>query len=310
MVTGGTGFIGHSLIRRLVEEGRQVRTLIRPSVKSPQLPRGVPVEVAITSLADERGLRAALVGVDIVFHLAGANWLDMAADLRTTETEGTRTLLETAQDAGVGRMLYVSHLGADRAAAYPVLKAKGIAEERIRHSGIPYTILRSSVVFGPRDYFTTVLAQLLSVAPGVFPLPGDGEALLQPIWVEDLVSCLTLSLDNEEAHNALIEVGGPEHLSLRQAVQLVMRAAGLERSLISVRPSNLRVLVSAIRYLNPRAPLSNYWLDYLASSRVCELDKITRVFGVMPARLSRRLEHLQNVDWRTRLQARLSGRFV
>jgi NADH dehydrogenase len=310
LVTGGTGFIGHSLIRRLVDEGHDVRVLIRPSTKSPRLPRGVRVEAAISSLADERGLRAALVGVDTIYHLAGVNWLDIHADVRATEIEGTRNLLEMAQDAGAQRILYVSHLGADRASGYPVLKAKGIAEERIRQSGMPYTILRSAIVYGPNDHFTTVLAQLLAAAPGMMPMPGGGEALLQPLWVEDLVSCLTLSLEEEKAQDALIEVGGPEHLSLQEIVTMVMRGSGIEKPLVPTRPSYLRILNKVFSYLAPRFPTSNYWLDYLAAHRVCELDRITRVYGIMPARISQRLEHLQNVEWRTRLRARLQGRFV
>jgi hypothetical protein len=76
-----------------------------------------------------------------------------------------------------------------------------------------------------------------------------------------------------------------------------------------MRPSYLRILNKLFSYLAPRFPTSNYWLDYLAAHRVCELDRITRVYGIMPARFSQRLEHLQNVEWRTRLRARLQGFF-
>ena len=72
LVTGGTGFVGRALVRQLVANGLNVRTLIRPSARTPNLPRGVPVEVAVVGLNDERGLRAALRGVDVVYHLAGA----------------------------------------------------------------------------------------------------------------------------------------------------------------------------------------------------------------------------------------------
>jgi NADH dehydrogenase len=307
LVTGGPGFVGQRLIRRLVEEGAQVRALIRPSRRTPQLPAGVAVQAAISSLGDERGLRAALVGVDTVFHLAGVDWLDAHDDLRTITIDGTRTLLETAQDAGVKRLIFLSHLDADRAAAYPVLKAKGIAEEFIRQSPIPYTILRSALAFGPGDHFTVPLAQLIAFSPRVFPLPSDGAMQLQPLWVEDLVSCLVGCLDDEETIGRTLEIGGPEHLSFRQVMDQVMQMAGLERQLLPLRPSYLRVLVSTLHTAMPRLPASNYWLDYLAADRICELDSVPHIFQLLPARFSQHLEYLQNVDWRAALRTQMAA---
>ena len=100
LVTGGTGFIGRALIRHLVESGHAVRTLIRPSPNSPNLPRGVPVNVAMSSLNDERGLRAAMVGVDTVYHLASAEWRGPRASLLDIDIQGTRAVVEAAEDAG------------------------------------------------------------------------------------------------------------------------------------------------------------------------------------------------------------------
>jgi len=308
LVTGGAGFIGQRLIRRLVDEGREIRTLIRPSARTPRLPQGVPVEAAISSLADTRGLRAALVGVDTVFHLAGVTWSDPAANVQATEAEGTRNLLETAQDAGVKRLVYLSHLDADRASAFPILKARGIAEEFIRQSPITYTILRSAITFGPGDHFTTAMAKLMAFLPRVFPIPSDGEMLLQPIWVEDLVTCLAWCLDDAETFGQTIEVGGPEHLTFQHIAGLVKQKAGLDRQLLPMRPSYLRILRNSARLLMPRLPVSTLWLDYLAADRICGLDTMARVFHLMPARFSQKIEYLAGVDWKAAMQERMARR--
>lgn len=136
LVTGGTGFVGQTLVRHLIDNGEEVRTLLRPSSHSPVLPTGMPVEVALSNINDERNLRIAVAGVDTIFHLVGGEWDGTNVDLGAVEIEGTKTLLRVSQEAGVKRIVYLSHLGADRASAFPVMKVKGIVEEFIRRSGI------------------------------------------------------------------------------------------------------------------------------------------------------------------------------
>jgi len=251
LVTGGTGFIGQVLIRQLVAAGHRVRLLIRPSKQSPRLPKGIPVEVTVSSLNDERSLRAAMVSIHTVYHLASVERRGAEADLMATDVQGTRNILQAAVEAQVDRFFYVSHLGADRASAFPVLKIKAIAEEFIRRSGLDFTILRTAMVFGVNDGFTTGLAQTARVLPFVFLLPGLGDNLLQPIWVEDLATCLTWALDDEDSRRQTIEVGGPEFLTFREVVETILRKIGVKRTLISVYPPVLRLITVLLEYVFP-----------------------------------------------------------
>lgn len=301
LVTGGTGFIGKALVRSLNDAGWPLRLLIRPSPKSPDLPRGVPVEIAVSSLNDERGLRAAMVGVDTVFHLAGVERRGAYADITEVDIQGTRAVVNAAVDAGVDRFLTVSHLGADRASAYPVLKAKAISEEYIRNSQLDYTILRSAVVFGANDGFTTALARILSALPFIFLIPGDGQTLIQPVWVEDLVTCLTWALDDDETRNQTYEIGGPEYIPFAEVVKMVMSATGIQRRVLPMRPPYLRGITVMLESLIPGLPVSVYWIDYLATNRTCGLDTIPRVFNLMPARLPQSLGYLEDKNWRSSL---------
>ena len=308
LVTGGSGFIGRHLIRRLSAEGKKIKVLLRPSENSPSLPKGVSIDVAISSLSDERGLRAAMVDVQAIYHLAGVNWQDNHLDWFTTEIEGTRELIKAAADANVKRIIALSHIGADRSSAYPLLKSKAILEEDIRKTKMKYTIIRSGLVFGDGDNFTEPLAQLMAISPGFLPISGDGQSLLQPIWVDDIVSCLAWSLENEECFNALIEIGGPEHLTINEILLRIGEVIGVNRKLLKVRPSYYRYLASSIRFLFPKLPLSNVWSDYLASNRVTSLDAITKVFGLMPSRFSHRLNHLNDHNWKSMAFSKLLGR--
>ncbi|MEZ0395937.1 MAG: NmrA family NAD(P)-binding protein [Anaerolineales bacterium] len=297
LLTGGTGFVGRVLARQLVEVGQRVRLLLRPSPRSPKLPTGVPVEVAVTGLGDVRGLQAALRGVEVVYHLAGEEGEGARANLQAVDIVGTRNLAQAAAEAGVERFFYLSHLDADRASAYPVLKAKGIAEEFVRKAGVPYTVLRASMLFGLQDNFTTGIAKLMAAAPGFLPLPGGGKNLVQPLWVEDLVTCMVWALDDPKTINQTYEVGGSEYLSVREVFETIGRLIGAPRLLVNWPLPLLRSLVILLEGIFPGYPASVFWLDYFAVNRTCPVDSLPRLFGLMPARFAARLEHLRGVHW-------------
>ncbi len=301
LVTGGTGFVGRLLVEQLVASGQQVRTLLRPSRKSPALPKGMAVEAAVCSLQDERGLRAAMRGVDIIFHLAGTERSSSRADLQDVDIHGTQNLVEAASHSGIGRIFYLSHLGADRHSAYPVLKAKALAESAIINSGVPYTILRSAVVFGPGDQFTTALAQLLRVSPGFFLMPGDGSSLLQPLWISDLISCFLIALDNDNLLEQTISIGGLDYLTFKEVIDQVLISTGLQRRIFSMSAANLRILALFMDQFT-RFPVSIFWLDYLSANRTTQLDSIPRTFGIMPSRFHTHLDYLARTPKTSLLQ--------
>lgn len=307
LITGGTGFIGNILIRHLSDLGHPVKLLIRPSKDSPNLPRGIPMEVVVASLQDKKGLRAAMKDVEVVYHLASAEGLGRKAPLTDVDIEGTRSLVEAASQSKIKRIIFLSHLGADRASAYPLLKAKAIAEHHIIESGIPYTIFRSAVAFGEGDHFTNGLAFLLKVSPFFVMLPEDGSTLLQPIWVEDLARVMTWSLDMTETLNQTIKVGGPEYLSFKEICEIIMEAIKIKRRFVIVKPVFLRTLTELLEIIVPAFPTSVFWLDYLATNRTTSLDVLPRIFDLLPARMSKRLGHLRGKKFRNNWR-RLSGK--
>ena len=302
LVTGATGFIGRVLVRQLTETGQKVRVLLRPSPQSPRLPKGVPVEVAVVGLDDERGLRAAMRGVGQIYHLASAGSQGRRGNLFKTDIEGTRTLAQVARNADIEQFIYLSHIGSDRASAFPIHKAKGIAEEHIRKSGVPYTIIRSTVVFGPEDDFTSTLSTLIRATPGILPIPGNGRTLLQPLWVEDLVTCLVWTLQNPDMVNQTYDIGGGEYFTLRQVLETVMRVTHTRRLIVPLSPPYMRALFVILDAFTPGFNVPSYWIDYVAVNRTCPVENLPRTFGLMPARFTYRLNYLERKPLLQRIQ--------
>lgn len=282
LITGATGFVGRRLVRRIVQESHfAVRVLLRPGSDTSNLPSDISVQVMIASLIDTEQLNAALDGVHTIIHLVGTDTRGRHTQLEEVDIAGTRALIEAAMDARVGRIIYVSRVGADRGSAFETLRTKGEVEHLIRESGLAYTIFQVGVLFGEGDKFTEHIAMLSRTFP-VFLLPGDGEMTIQPLWVEDLVSCLLLSLENLDMLDFVIALGGPEILTLRRIVMRVMHASKSRRPLITIPLLVHRAFAWYLDGLFARWPVTEHWVDMLSASPTAELGEIERVFGFRP----------------------------
>ncbi len=158
LVTGATGFVGQRVVARLATYGYEVRCLVRPAYKERRLPPGVRVHMVTGGLVDPPALRVALQRVETIVHLATI-WRERGP--RTFDwvnRQGTLNLIEAAHEVGASRIILMSHPAADGNSAYAFLRSKGLAEEAVKSSGLRFTILRPSWVYGPGDGWTTRLA--------------------------------------------------------------------------------------------------------------------------------------------------------
>jgi len=292
LVTGGIGFIGGELVRQFNAMGLPYRYLLQPGDRDYILPKKTNFDVAVSSLSDERSLKAALKDVDLICHLSSVEQIAGHQDLQQVEVRDVEMLTKTASAVGVKRFIYLSHLGADRASAFDLMKAKGIAEHAIQESGVPYTIIRSSMVYGQGDVFSSYLLGLFKVFPFFVPIPGDGSVLLQPIWVRDLAACMAWSLNMPETTNTVLEIGGPEHLSFREVLALISSKIKSKKRFLELNPLRMKRLIQFIQNTRKGFPGSVFWLDYLAENRICALDSLPRVFGINPARFQQKIDYL------------------
>lgn len=289
LVTGGTGFIGRHVVRRLLAEGRAVRCVL-PASKLKDHPWGSEdsapqPEIIIGNILDEDALFKAVTGAHVIIHLENAQWWGRPRQLERIELTGTRNLIAVARASRVGRIITVSHLGAAPASAYPLLRIKGTVEELIKASGLAYTIIRSGIVFGQEDAFVNHIAMMLRVTPLLYPMPGRGEVVLHPIYIDDLVNAIVASLEILDTVDQLIEIGGPEYITLEDLIRTVMRVTGTYRWIVPVPPYLLRWSSALYSRVVPRALITPQWLDILATNRAAKLGTMFNVFGVHPQRL-------------------------
>jgi NADH dehydrogenase len=300
LVTGATGFVGQALLNQLIRDKQPIACLLRPSSHERSWPAG-QVRVDTGTLYNLPSLRVAMHKVDTVIHLVGA-WRDL--NDKTGETmekvnyQGTANLVEAALDAGVRHIIYLSHIHADRNSAYPVLRTKGAAEEAIRSSGLNYTILRSSLIFGPGDAFTTTLAMLLKIIPVVFPVTGEGKTRFQPIHVQDVARCLAGSVQAYHLEDAILDIGGPQHLSYNEVLSAVMEAIRVHRVRVQVRMPVMRALVRLMEAVFPNALVSDEQLDLFSVDNTTDLGNVPRNFDFEPRRFTEHLAYLNRRGWR------------
>jgi uncharacterized protein YbjT (DUF2867 family) len=229
LLTGATGLVGSTLLRRLVAEGTEVRCLVRDPRRLG--PLRVRVQIALGDLTDPPSFRNALRGVQTVVHLAAAIRDQPQGSIEELNGIATWRMVEAAQRQGVERFLFFSALGASPHHRARLLRAKALAEQAVREAGLHSAVFAPSIIYAPGDPWLTLLERL-ALLP-VMPVSGGGGALFQPIWAEDVADCVMANLHrNPSETNERYELAGPETLSHTEIVRLLLRSLGRRRPLV------------------------------------------------------------------------------
>jgi uncharacterized protein YbjT (DUF2867 family) len=234
LLTGATGTIGLSLLRRLTAAGVPVRCLVRDPRRLGA--QRVRVQIALGDLADPFSFRHALRGVDTVVHLASVTRDQPAGSIEELAGIAAWRLVRAAERAGVERFVFFSTLGASTRSGARLLRAKAIAERAVVESSLQYTLFAPSMVYSPSDPFITLLERM-SLLP-VMPISGAGRAGFQPIWSEDVADCVIATLPGGpmagEALGSRYELAGPETLTYAEIVDTVLHSLRRRRPIVPV----------------------------------------------------------------------------
>lgn len=292
-VTGGSGFVGTSLVRALAEEGHDVVVLARGVRRIPKRDR---VTFVKTDLVAGNGLVDAFTGCDAVVHLVAIPREKGKQTFDLVNRVAAERVATAARQAGVPHLVHQSALGVDPDPRYPYLATKWAGEQAVRGSGVPYTVFRPSVIFGPGDGFFTVLARLvrLTIATGfIVPVAGSGRALFQPLSIDDMVRCALIALERGPS-DTVHEIGGPEHLTYDEIVLTVARALGVRRRLVHV-PVRMMLPQAFLMEHTMRNPMVTVGqLRLLDKNNITLLNAVPKAFGFQPQRLADNADYLDD----------------
>ncbi len=280
LITGGTGFIGSHLVRRMQKEGMPLRVLVRDLRKAEA--QGISgAELVQGDVADKASLEKASAGCERVVHLVGIIQESAHATFKSVHVEGTRNLLEAAKKAGVRHFFYQSALGTRPNAKSAYHKTKWEAEELVRASGIPFTIFRPSLIYGPGDQFTARLSQAIRLSP-ILPVIGSGTSRIQPVFIDDVISCVVKAVSGDSHLNEIYELGGPEQLTYEEVTRALAEAMGRERLSLHIPLFFVKAMAGVFESVLPNPPVTVDQLVMLQEDNVCGLRTIRDAFGFEP----------------------------
>lgn len=274
LIVGATGRLGGQIVQRLLADGRKVRVLVRPQSDYGSLVQA-GAEPVVGDLKDPASLHAACEGIEAVVTTANAAGRGGEDTFQTVDDEGNHNLINAAVQAGVERFIFTSVLGSDPNSPAPLLRAKGITEERLRASGMTFTVTQADVHM---DMLIPLVVDLPLSHGEPVRVVGEGRRTHSFVAQQDVAAFTVAALDHPAARNSTIVIGGPEPLSWRDIVGAVERELG--------RPIRLETIPVGQRL--PGVP--DFVTDLVTALEMydtpLDMRETTSIYGVDPTSLT------------------------
>lgn len=276
-LTGTTGFVGSHLVKGLLRAGHSVRGLVRSLDKA--ITKTPGIEYTPGNILEPASLRDVMWGCDAVIHLVGIILETKGATFERIHDEGTRNVVEGARSSGVRRFVHMSALGTrpDAVAEYHKTKWKG--EEAVRASGLPWVILRPSIIYGKGDGFTTQMLDLMRKAP-IRPIVGSGQYPVQPIFIEDVVECFVQAVTSDAALGKEFALGGPRAMPIEEMLDALAAAAGIRKRKIHIPYWLMYLNAALLEMILSRPPVTRGQLTMMREGSACDTGPMLGAFRV------------------------------
>jgi nucleoside-diphosphate-sugar epimerase len=244
LVTGGTGAMGSVLVRELAKRGNRVRIACMPG--DPFVPRvkDCAADIRFADVSDRRACAGICDGISLVYHLAAIIISKDDSAFNRINVEGTKNIVEQAKQANVNHFVYVSSASVVYPHPTPYSLSKRAAEDIVRKSGLPFTMVRPTLVYGEKggQEFDMYLDYLKKFP--VVPFIGNGKSLKRPVFVEDITGGLLALCDNKASLGKTYNFSGGEAMSILDFSRLCLRCMGMGNKPVVHLPVGLCMIIA------------------------------------------------------------------
>jgi len=234
-VFGGSGFLGRSVVRALARRDYRIRVAVRrPELAGFLQPLGKvgQIHAVQANLRYPASVEAAMRDSHVAINLVGILAEGGAQTFDAVQGKGAGTVAQAASAVGA-RVVHISAIGADENSPARYARAKAAGEKAVLAATPSATIMRPSVIFGPEDQFTNRFAALGRISP-MLPLIGGGLTKMQPVYVGDVATAVADAVDGKARAGATYELGGPEVLTMREIMEIILATTYRDRMLVSL----------------------------------------------------------------------------
>ncbi len=274
-VFGGSGFIGRHVVRALARRGYRIRVAVRrPDLAGFLQPLGGvgQIHAVQANVRNRDSVGRAIEGAEAVVNLVGILYESGRQSFEAVQAFGPGAVAAAAKEAGIGRMVQVSAIGADAGSASEYARTKAAGEVAVREALPGAVIVRPSIVFGPEDDFFNRFAALARISP-VLPLIGGGRTRFQPVYAGDVAEAIARGVDGNLKAGAAYELGGPEILTFEQVLRYILEVTD-RRRLLAPLPFEIAKLKAWFLQLLPNPLLTVDQVRLLATDNVVSDEAI------------------------------------
>lgn len=276
LITGANGFVGKRLIVDLLNQGHEIYALCRIKGAKVFAEDRPNLHYIWGDLRNPETLKEIPNGIEAAYYLVHS-MSEIIGNLVDTEMEVVEQFIKGIKSSGVKQIIYLGGIINDEKKLSPHLKSRLFVEKALKQSGIPYTVLRASIIIGAGSASFEIIRDLCEKLP-IMIAPKWVNSLCQPIAIGDVLFYLSSVLFNQECINKTFDIGGPEALTFKEVMLSYAKFRNLKRWIINVPvltpglSSYWLVFITSVRY-----SLCSYLVESMKTNTVVQLDEIKKI---------------------------------